>query len=304
MTEPVRTPAAFADRLCAAMDRAGTVLCVGLDPVLDRLPAEIDRTNPPAAVERFCLGVLDAIAGIAPVVKPQSACFERFGSAGVAVLERVVARARDLGLIVVLDAKRGDIGTTAEHYAAAAARMGADAITVNAYLGPDTVEPYLAAGLGVFVLVRTSNPDSDRIQSERLADGRTVGELMADRVAELGRGHLGVAGLSGVGAVVGATKAADGAALRARMPGQVFLVPGFGAQGGTAEDVRALVRPGARSAGLAGVVVNASRSVLYPRETSENWAVGVASAARRVREELAAAFGAAETSPPEFGPGV
>ncbi len=284
--------ARFADRLAAALDRSGSPVCVGLDPVLERLPDAVrtGRTEPARAISAFCCGVIDAVADHVGVVKPQSACFERFGSAGVRALEATCAHARARGLVVILDAKRGDIGVSAQHYAAAAVGMGADAITVNAYLGPSTVEPYLDAGLGVFVLVRTSNPDSDAVQSVPLVgdvgDGlaaRTVAEMMATHVHTLGRARLGDVGLSDVGAVVGATKAADGKRLRERMPDQVFLIPGYGAQGGSAEDVRAMLRPGRAAAGTCGVVVNASRSVLYPAtETAQpsDWQHAIADAAR------------------------
>lgn len=193
--------------------------------------------------------------------------------------------ARSLGFILVLDAKRGDIGISAGHYAAAAARLRADAITVNGYLGPSTLEPYLEHGLGLFVLVRTSNPDSDDVQARRLDDGRTVAGMMADLVAELGRTRRGAGGLSDVGAVVGATKSSEGRELRARMPDQVFLVPGYGAQGGTAEDVRALLRGDGR-----GVLVTASRSVIYPKG-ADDWNKSVRDAARRFAEEVRAVVG-------------
>lgn len=267
------------DRLIDAIERAGTPACVGLDPVLERLPAAFDRADAGAAIESFCLGVLDAVAGVVPAVKPQAACFERFGSAGVCALERVVRRARDLGLIVVLDAKRGDIGTTSAHYAAGAAGMGADWITVNAYLGTSGVEPFLDAGLGVFALVRTSNPDSDAVQAAELAAGGTVAELVARQLAAIGRAPAGARGLSAVGAVIGATKGAgELARLRAAMPDQPCLVPGVGAQGGSPEDVRPLRRPG--TVGEAGVLINASRSVLYPEGGAGGWADAVAAAAR------------------------
>jgi orotidine-5'-phosphate decarboxylase len=259
---------AFADLLVGAIERAGSPICVGLDPVLEKLPASVraEHWEPTKAIEAFCTGVVDAVAGIAPVVKVQAACFERYGAAGVRVLEHVAAHARAKRMVVLLDAKRGDIGISAEHYAAAAVGLHADAITVSGYMGPSTIEPYLKAGLGAFVLVRTSNPDSDVVQGAALRDGRSVAGMMAEIVATLGAGWMGDAGgrgLSSVGAVVGATKASDGRMLRERMPGQVFLVPGYGAQGGTAEDVKALLRPRATGAGDAGVLVTASRSVIY-----------------------------------------
>ncbi|MGQ0626896.1 MAG: orotidine-5'-phosphate decarboxylase [Phycisphaerales bacterium] len=284
----------FADRLCSAIDAAGSPVCVGLDPVQQKLPAEVRRrTSEPAdAFRTFGLGVLEACRGIVPAIKPKAACFERLGPPGLSVLHELIEAGRAMGYVMVLDAKRGDIGITAEHYAESAfgPAVLADALTVSAYLGTDTVAPYLAhPGRGVFVLVRTSNPGSDAVQSVRLADGRTVAEMMADHVAELGRGRLGTCGLSDVGAVVAATKPADAAALRARMPDQYFLIPGYGAQGGTAEDIRALFRPGARSLGTAGVLVTASRSVIYPgpAEASADWEDAIALAARSFAQEVA-----------------
>lgn len=278
-----------ADALSRAADVAGSPACVGLDPVLGSLPAAIREaaTTETEAIERFCLGVLESVVGVVGVVKPQSACFERFGSAGYTVLERVVARARDLGLVVILDAKRGDIGSSAEHYAAGAASMGAHWITVSPYMGPSTIEPFLDAGLGVFALCRTSNPDSDRLQCLRSGDA-SLAEHTASMIAELGAQRRGPAGLSQLGAVVGATKSADdGARLRATMPEQILLVPGVGAQGGTPEEVRPLVRPDARTPGASGVIVNASRSVLYPKANAgQSWQGAVRAAAERFAGSL------------------
>ena len=293
-------PAHFGDRLLGAIDAAGSPACVGLDPVVEKLPREIlkDGKLPGQAdkIEAFCLGVIEAVAeagGIA-AVKPQSACFERFGAAGVRALKSVVRAARQKGFAVILDAKRGDIGISAEHYAAAAfgspgenPAHAPDAMTVSAYLGFDTVEPFLRAGRGAFVLVRTSNPGSDTVQGVKLADGRTVAEMMADHVSALGAGRRGSSGMSDVGAVVGATKSADASALRARMPDTFFLVPGFGAQGGTLEDIRPMLRAGAASAGALGVLVNASRSVTYAEASQgKSWQDAVAAAAKAFAEQL------------------
>ncbi len=282
------TATLFADRLFDAIEGVGAAACVGLDPDLARLPGGLGGRSPTEAIEAFSLGVLEAIVPeggpIVPAVKAQSACYERYGSGGVVALERTIKRANELGLVVILDAKRGDIGVSARHYAAAAVGMGAHAITVNAYLGPETVEPYLDAGLGVFVLVRTSNPGSDAVQSRVLRDDRTVAEMMADHVAALGERYMGENGYSSVGAVVGATKAGDTEALRARMPRQFFLVPGFGAQGGTVETVRGLVdgRGG-------GVLVSASRSVIYAGEPDgADWRASVRSAASAFADEARA----------------
>ncbi len=273
------------DALVEAIDRVGSPACVGVDPVLEQLPAALRAAHgtPVEAIVEFTHSVLAAAAGAVCCVKFQAACFERYGHEGYAALEQSVAEAVRLGLFVILDAKRGDIGTTSSHYAAAASRMGAHAITVNGYLGPSGVRPFVEAGLGVFVLVRTSNPDSDLLQSARLADGRTVAEVVAAQVVELGSHTMGRRGLAQVGAVVGATKSAEGTSLRGAMPQQMFLVPGYGAQGGTAADVRALVRPGARSIGEAGVIVNASRSVIYAGAGEPDW--------RSRMHEAALAFG-------------
>jgi len=282
MTKPLQN---FADLLTGAIRASGSPACVGLDPVLERLPAEVRarHTEPLAAIREFCTGVLEAVRPHVGVVKLQSACFERYGGRGVLLLEETCRDARQRGLVVILDAKRGDIGISAEHYAAAVIHAGAHAVTVSGYLGPSTIEPYLSAGLGVFVLVRTSNPDSDAVQGHTLSDGRTVAAMMADHVAALGEKHLGACGMSAVGAVVGATKSADARALRERMPRQVFLVPGYGAQGGTPEDIRAMRTPDG-----GGVLVTASRSVIYAEPSnSETWTTPIAAAAQHMAREVA-----------------
>ena len=292
----------FADRFLDAAERCGAPVCVGLDPVLERLPHAVLGDDPLDRIEAFCRGVIDAVAGVVPAVKPQLACFERYGSAGYAVYESVVELARSAGLMVIADGKRGDIGVSASHYAAGLIvgndyAVGSDALTVNAYLGLDGLEPFAEAaagstpggggggggGRGLFALVRTSNPGGDALQSLPLADGRTVAEAVADAVAELGERYLGERGYSLVGAVVGATKPADAAALRARMPHQLFLVPGYGAQGGSADDVRACFHPD----GI-GAIITASRSVLYAADPADaQWQGAVAKAAAKFRNEIA-----------------
>lgn len=289
--------AAFADRLAARMDEVGSPLCVGLDPVYEKLPAELRGAaseHPATAIARFDEAVLEATRHVAAAVKFQSACYERHGAAGWESLAGGIELARAHGLLVILDGKRGDIGLSASHYAASAVELGADAVTVNAYLGPSGVEPFIEAGLGVFCLVRTSNPDSDVVQSARLRDGRTVAELIASHVARLGVSCVGRRGLSGVGAVVGGTKAGSGeiAALRGAMPDQVFLVPGIGAQGGRPSDVPMFARPGRRGPGESGVVITASRSVIYaesgPGAAAGGWRRSVAHAASELAGELRA----------------
>lgn len=292
-TEP---PGHFADRLCDAIARCGAPVCVGIDPVREHLPPSLlgcaDPETDPTGFAAFSRGVVDAVAGIVPAVKFQSACFERYGDFGVRALVEGMAYARRRGMIVILDAKRGDIGISAEHYAWSAFGVGgADALTVNAYLGPDTLHPYLAhSGRGLFVLVRTSNPGSDAVQSATMADGRTVAEMMGSLVHTIGRARLGACGLSDIGAVVAATKPHDAMAMRACMPDALFLVPGFGAQGGRADDVRALVRQG-QTPEHAGLLVTASRSVIYPMGADGDWIGAVRAAASAFAAEVATVFG-------------
>jgi len=279
----------FGDRLLAAC-RDKAPVCVGLDPVLERLPAELDRSRPIEAIRAFCLGVLDATAGHAAAVKLQSACFERYRGPGFELMFELLEAARERGVLTIADAKRGDIGTSSAHYAAALLGGGdrrvADAVTVSPYLGGDGLEPFLDAaqdvGGGLFALVRTSNPGGDAVQRLALADGRTVAEAVADLVARWGEaepGRVGRSGFSLLGAVVGATQAADAGKLRARMPRQWLLVPGFGAQGGGPEDVL----PCFKDDGT-GALVTASRSVLYAFDAEaagvkRSWQAAVAAAA-------------------------
>lgn len=273
-----------ADRLFDAIVRTDAPVCVGLDPVLDRMPSALAGRPPASALEAFSVAVIRAVASHVPAVKLQSACYERYGADGVSALRCAMDAARDHGLVTILDAKRGDIGISASHYAAAAAAMRADWVTASGYMGPDTLVPFLDAGLGTFVLVRTSNPGSDAVQSLHLRDGRTVAEAIADMVEDLGEGRCGARGRSQLGAVVGATKPADGSALRARMRRTIMLVPGYGAQGGTLADIRPLFGDTGREA-----IVTASRSVIYAFDAHDGaWDSSVeraaASFAREIRE--------------------
>ncbi len=291
MSEPSKVH--VADRLMAACKSKGGPVCVGLDPVLAKLPDVLGGLEPLAAIERFCLEVVDAVAEHVPAIKPQLACFERYGSAGYAVYERVVEAGKAAGLFVVGDAKRGDIGTSAAHYAAGllageeAGTAACDALTINSYLGGDSIEPFVkvaaATGRGLFALVRTSNPGGDRLQGLKLQDGRTVAEAVADVVADAGCGELGECGYSLLGAVVGATKPADAASLRARMPQQIFLVPGYGAQGGSARDVRACFK-----ADGTGALITASRSVIFAyNPADERYTRAIVDAAVTMKREVA-----------------
>jgi len=275
----------FGMRLLKATQGKGPV-CVGLDPVLERLPKAISQGEPTQRIEQYCTGVLEAVAENVGVVKPQLACFERYGSKGYAVYERVVDKAKSLGFLVVADAKRGDIGISARHYAVGLLGQ-ADAVTVSPYLGADTLEPFVEMAAsqqaGLFVLVRTSNPGSDGLQGLSLQTGETVAQAVADMVAQVGADHVDESGYSLVGAVVGATKPSDVRALRERMPEQIFLVPGYGAQGGTAEDVKACF-----DANGHGALITASRSVIYAFDESkdQDWQTQVNAAAKTLSQEI------------------
>lgn len=268
-----------------ANKRCGAPLCVGIDPVVEKLPEPLSGLEPGPAFEAFARGVIDAVAPSASAVKFQSACYERLGVAGLVALEAGIRHARDAGLAVILDAKRGDIGVSARHYAAAAASLGTQAITVNAYLGMETVEPYLDAGLAVFVLVRTSNPGSADVQDVPLRSGGTLAMHVGRLVAELGRSR------PGVHAVVGATQHDQSGVLRAVMPEQLFLLPGLGAQGASVQDLCTFaIHP--QHGGddpSRGLLATASRSVIYAGQGAD-WTRGVSAAAAELNAQLRSAL--------------
>jgi orotidine-5'-phosphate decarboxylase len=287
----------FADRLADAIRQKGNAVCVGLDPRWDSLPREIrarhgdaSLSTVAAACEEFCSRVLDIVGPLVPVAKPQAAFFEACGPEGMAALQRLLRKARNLGPLTILDGKRNDIASTASAYADAAfagTRVGnrlcpvweADALTVNPYLGRDAIEPFLRSAReshgGVFVLVRTSNPGAGQFQDLR-CEGRPLYQHVGAAVAEWARESLGACGFGDVGAVVGSTYPAELAALRGLMPEVLFLVPGFGAQGGTAADIA----PAFRVDGL-GAIVNSSRGILYPFKPDEaNWEQRIEEATR------------------------
>ena len=269
-----------ADFLCSAIDKVGSPLCVGIDPVASKLPDQLAALHTLEGFRVFTEGVVDAVTGIAAAVKFQSACFERYGSEGVKLLGDLRSYASNAGLVIILDAKRGDIGISAEHYAASTTAEGpCDWVTVNPYLGLDSILPFLEAGLGVFCLVRTSNPSGDAIQKQQLTDGRSVAEAIADMLFEAGKHYLGESGWSNLGVVVGATKPEEAIALRSRMPQQIFLMPGIGAQGGQAKDVIPCFADGH------GALVPASRSVIFPAH-NKDWQTDIADAAAKLANTL------------------
>ena len=278
----------FADRLADAVRRKGP-LCVGIDPRWESLPKSIRESTelPALALEMFGLKILELVEPFAGVVKPQSAFFEWFGPDGMSGMAEILRRAKELGFVTILDAKRGDISSTAEAYAHAAfgPTWDADSLTINPYLGRDAVEPFLsaakAAGRGVFVLVRTSNPGAGLFQ-DLVCDGKPVYRHVADAVVNWNASTIGECGLGDVGAVVGATHPRELAELRAVMPDVWFLVPGYGTQGGTAADVKAAYR----ADGL-GAVVNSSRGVTFPFHPDDpDWEAKVVAAARKAQAEL------------------
>ena len=282
----------FSDRLADAVERKNSQLVVGLDPVVEQMPTEVDGD-----ILAFCSGIIDAIAPYAVAVKPQSAFFEALGSDGVRAFEEVCAYSRAAGLVVIADAKRGDIGSTARAYAAAFVEPRgsgpplADAVTVNPYLGRDSVEPFLDAcrteGAGVFCLVKTSNPGGADVQDAELADGRPLWQHVAALVREWGDGLIGESGLSSVGAVVGATFPREVGEARRLLPETVLLLPGIGAQGGSAADVAAAFTPNPASA-----LVSASRSVIYAfRANGSDWRTAAGAEAERLAREVWAVSG-------------
>lgn len=308
----------FADRLIARVETTRSHLVVGLDPDLRELPPELldgaeDLVGAARAVEAFATAVIDGVAGLVPAVKPQSAFFEALGSAGVAALERVEAHARAAGLLVIEDAKRGDIGNTMAAYAAAALGRvrvhddlelpvhDADAVTVSPYLGPESLAPMIDVarrfGKGLFVLVRTSNPGSGELQDAPIgaSDGEPLHERVARMVAELGAAGIGHRGYADVGAVTGLTYPEQAPGLRALMPRAYLLVPGLGAQGGRPEDFASFLDDD----GL-GAVAAASRSIAGGWRTQDagdaltRVRTGAAVAATATNATLADALGAAD----------
>lgn len=266
----------FSDRLRERIDKVDSRLVVGIDPDPRRLFGDTSafrkanpQLEPQALLDAFCETAIEAAAETACAVKPQAAFFESMGLWGYLSLQKCIKAARGRGIPVILDAKRGDIGNTASAYAAAyldqSAPFFADALTVNPYLGPDTLEPFATAaaraGSGLFILVKTSNPGSGAFQDTLMADGRPLYLKVAEVVKEIGQTSLGECGYSDFGAVVGATYPEELAVLRKAMPNAVFLVPGYGTQGGTAEDAR-----GAFNSDGYGAVVSSSRGIIFAYE--------------------------------------
>jgi orotidine-5'-phosphate decarboxylase len=317
-------PHHFGDRLMAAVRRCHTPLVVGIDPNPDQLPSGLEELatsgnhdEAAGAVERFACELIDIVAGAVPAIKPQCAWFERLGPSGMAALARVIDHARQAGLIVIMDGKRNDIGITAAAYARAwmgakpHSAWGCDALTVSPYPGDDGLTPFIThageTGSGLFVLVRTSNPGSERFQefpkTRTAAANEVAGEAnegaptesvqtarLYHEVARFVQSHAlqtaGETGFGVVGAVVGATRPDHLAELRELMPNTIFLVPGYGAQGGRARDLA----PAFDSRGL-GAVVNSSRAIIFAGNSeryrgASTWQTAVEMAMRDAIAEL------------------
>jgi orotidine-5'-phosphate decarboxylase len=285
-TSPRPASGHFGDRLAKAVQRCGNPVLVGLDPRHAQLPGPLkasgtaDCAEQAAAFRTFCFEVIDVVAGLVPAVKPQAAFFEQLGPPGMTALADVIQNARRRGLLVILDGKRNDIGSTATAYAEgwlgheAPSGWGGDALTVSPYLGEDSLSPFVEAAsqrdAGIFVLVKTSNPGGGMFQ-DLVAGGRPIYRHVAEYVEGQAAATVGGSGYGIVGAVVGATYPQQSLELRACMPHTWFLVPGFGSQGATARDVA-----GAFDANGLGAIVNNSRGIIFAHERAEFKALGAA----------------------------
>ena len=303
------------DKLIEKIAEKQNPTVAGLDPKLSYIPEHIRSASyekygktlegAADALLQFNKGLIDALCDIVPAVKPQAAYYEMYGWQGVKALTETIAYAKGKGMFVITDGKRNDIGATMTAYAAAHlgstvveeetfAPFGADALTVNGYLGTDGIQPLLEVcgqeDKGIFVLVKTSNPSSGELQDKPLADGNTVYRAMGAMCEGWGEKLPGQYGYSGVGAVVGATYPAQLEELRAAMPHTFFLVPGYGAQGGAADDVA----PGFDKNGL-GAIVNSSRGIMCAWQKEDIDGQDYAAAARReairMRDEIVGRIG-------------
>ena len=297
------------DRLINAIIEKQNPTVAGLDPKLDYIPDFIKQSafekhgktleGAAAALLEFNKGLIDALYDIVPAVKPQAAYYEMYGWQGVKTLAETVAYAKSRGMYVIIDGKRNDIGSTMQAYATAHLgdtaiegqtfeAFGGDALTVNGYFGIDGIAPLLSIctekDKGIFVLVKTSNPSSGELQDKELSEGDTVYLRMGQKCEEWGAALIGESGYSAVGAVVGATYPAQLSELRQQLKHTFFLVPGYGAQGGGAWDVK-----GAFDENGIGAIINSSRAIMcaWQKENCpEDYAQAARREALRMRDDL------------------
>ena len=275
----------FGCRLTDAIRSTGTPLCMGIDPHLSMMPklfGDVSTTASPStirAIEDFSMACLEMARDRVAAIKPQAAFFEAQGPEGMHVLARLGRAAIDAGVLVIMDAKRGDIGSTNAAYAEAwighDAAFPSDALTVNAYLGLDTLDPLLARadrqGAGLFVLTRTSNPGAGDLQDLEI-DGTPLFHHLAAGLAPLAAARVGEGGMSSLGIVAGATWPEEARALRQILPNAPFLVPGFGAQGAGAAQALAGLTSGPD--GPEGGLVNSTRGLIFPAAATDAGSIG------------------------------
>ena len=294
------------DRLIERIEKMNCPVVAGLDPKLSELPGHLREgadsfDGAGEALFEFNRGLIDALCDVVPAVKPQCAYYEMYGWQGVRSLARTIEYAKSKGMFVIADGKRNDIGSTMDAYAAAylgetdalGPAFDADALTVNGYLGVDGIRPLMDAIIkrdrGIFVLCKTSNKSAGDLQ-DRLIDAKPIYQIMGEFCEEWGRETVGRYGYSGVGAVVGATYPEQLAALRAALPHTFFLVPGYGAQGGSAKQVALAFDRDGR-----GAIVNSSRAIMYAYKKGNTDPRAFAEAARseavRMRDEIHEALG-------------
>lgn len=280
----------FADLINASVQEKKSVVCLGIDPHWGKIPEHLKKEgSPDETLLKFFIPIIDACAEHIACIKPQIAFFEQFGSIGFNAFEKICMYAKSKELPVIVDAKRGDIGSTAEAYAEAflGKNRPYDALTVNPYMGEDTLTPFAQKAQenekGIFVLVKTSNPGSGDLQDLPVGD-EMLFERVARMTARIGSQDLNTDQMSSIGAVVGATYPEDISLLRQDMPSQIFLIPGYGAQGGSAEDLRPAFYEGGK-----GGVVNSSRGILFAFEEMnepDRFVLHAQDAAKKAKEDL------------------
>ena len=270
----------FGDRLFKKIRSTKSFLCLGIDPHLKMMPKIFNKertsTNNIKTVENFCFSLLDTAYELVPAIKPQIALFEQLGPDGMKLLSSLCKHAQSKGFLVIMDAKRGDIGSTSQAYANAYlgknAPFPSDALTVNPWLGIDSLEPFFKkaseTGSGLFILAHTSNKGSKDIQEMPLTIGIKCYEHLANILKPIVEKHKGTSGLSSIGIVSGATFKEEALALRKILPSAPFLIPGYGTQGASAEDACAPLIPDTKHRDLQNFgLINASRSISFPEES-------------------------------------